>query len=261
MRVPKALQHLYPTKTFITQSLKTSCIKTARIRRDQLVGELATKKEKAFNNSRLAFNSYVETFKEAKEQSEREEREEYQAILMAHSKGERLDEDPNTRGQGFFEHMNNEDILHTEEFPDAQQSAYKMVKSGSKTLPTGFRPTLQDALDSWLKRNLRKNSDTISKMNSTTKKFLNSYGQSDVELEAIHRRDVLAFIEEMVVHYSISTIQGNLSRLRTVFKHSWQIGMIDRKRLANHTYNLIFHGNKLSISGSGLHSSSRQALT
>ena len=35
--------------------------------------------------------------------------------------------------------------------------------------------------------------------------------------------------------------------------------LIDRERLANYTYVLKFQGNKLSISGSGWHSSSRQA--
>ncbi|MBB1364404.1 hypothetical protein H5125_19870 [Shewanella sp. SR44-4] len=33
-----------------------------------------------------------------------------------------------------------------------------------------------------------------------------------------------------------------------------------RKRLGNYTYFLTFHGNRLSISGAGLHSSSRQTM-
>ena len=36
--------------------------------------------------------------------------------------------------------------------------------------------------------------------------------------------------------------------------------MFHRNRLANHTYCLKFQGNKLSILGSGLHSSSRQTM-
>ncbi|CAM4460752.1 hypothetical protein [Shewanella livingstonensis] len=37
-------------------------------------------------------------------------------------------------------------------------------------------------------------------------------------------------------------------------------GLLRGNRLANHTYFLKFHGNRLSILGSGLHSSSRQTM-
>lgn len=40
----------------------------------------------------------------------------------------------------------------------------------------------------------------------------------------------------------------------------WVEDNIDGNRLANHTYCLKFQGNKLSILGSGLHSSSRQTM-
>ena len=39
----------------------------------------------------------------------------------------------------------------------------------------------------------------------------------------------------------------------------WWFWLYKRERLANYTYVLKFQGNKLSISGSGWHSSSRQA--
>jgi len=239
MRVSKDLKHAFPDKDYITKSLKTSCIKAARIRRDKLIGELAAKKEMAFNNSRTAFISYVETFKEAKEQSEREERKQAEEIRAAHLIDKRLDESSDTKDLGIFENMEYEDILGTNEFPDAQQAAYRAVKTG--TVPSGFRPTLNEALNSWLKRNQRKNADTISKMNSTATKFLTHSRVHDIELEAIHRKDVLAFIEEIIVGYSVSTVQSHLSRLRTIFKHAWQIGLINQIPCPFSDHDLAFY--------------------
>lgn len=201
MRVPKALAHLYPHKTYITRTLGTSCIKTARIRRDRIVGEIAAQKESAYSNERGAFLAFVETLKEAKQEAR------------------------GNRGEAYYQ-LSTQDILDTESFPKAQLAASHSVETG--TIPEGYRPTLREALHSWLERNSRRNADTISKIKFTTDKFLKHCGHFDIELESIHRKDVLNYIEQTILSYSASTVSGNLSRLRALYRHAWQIGLIDR---------------------------------
>jgi hypothetical protein len=193
MRVPKSLMHFYPHKTFITRTLGTSCIKIARIRRDRIVGEIAAQKETAFSNERSAFLAFVDTLKEAKQEAR------------------------GNRGEAYYQ-LSTKDILDTETSPKAQLAASHSVETGA--IPEGYRPTLREALHSWLERNSRRNTDTISKMKSTTDKFLKHCGHFDVELESIHRRDVLDYIEQTIESYSVSTVSGNLSRLLTLYKHA-----------------------------------------
>jgi|TARA_R110001583_G_scaffold130124_1_gene281917 integrase len=214
MRVPKALAHLYPYKTYITRTLGTSCIKTARIRRDRIVGEIAAQKESAFSNERGAFLAFVDTLKEAKQEAR------------------------GNRGEAYYQ-LSTQDILDTESFPKAQLAASHSVETG--TIPEGYRPTLREALHSWLERNSRRNTDTISKIKSTTDRFLKYCGQFDIELAAIHRRDVLNYIEHTIIDYSVSTVSGHLSRLRSVFKHAWQVGLIDQIPCPFSDHDLAFY--------------------
>ncbi|WP_434927982.1 tyrosine-type recombinase/integrase [Shewanella sp. HL-SH2] len=202
MRVPKALAHLYPYKTYITRTLGTSCIKTARIRRDRIVGEIAAQKESTYSHERGAFLAFVDTLKEAKQEAR------------------------GNRGEAYYQ-LSTEDILDTETFPKAQLAASHSVETG--IIPEGYRPTLRESLHSWLERNSRKNKDTISKMKSTTDRFLKHCGHFDVELESIHRKDVLNYIEQTIEDYCVSTVSGNLSRLRSLYKHAWQIGLIESR--------------------------------
>lgn len=239
MRVPKALAHLYPNKTYITMSLQTTCIKTARLRRDKIVGDIAAKKERAFNSSRSAFLSYVETLKEAKQEAIQLQVTESREIRLAHSRGERLKESPDLTKRGAYFELDTEDLLDTTAFPEAQRAAFRAVETG--VTPEGYRPTLREALQSWLERNTRKNADTISKIKSTTDKFLKHCGQFDIELEAIHRRDVLNYIEHTITDYSVSTVSGHLSRLRSVFKHAWQVGLIDQIPCPFSDHDLAFY--------------------
>ena len=214
MRVPKALVYLYPYKTYITRTLGTSCIKTARIRRDRIVGEIAAQKESAFSNERGAFLAFVDTLKEAKQEAR------------------------GNRGETYYQ-LSTQDILDTEAFPKAQLAASNSVETG--TIPEGYRPTLREALHSWLERNSRRNVDTISKMKSTTDKFLKHCGHFDVELESIHRKDVLNYIEQTIESYSVSTVSGNLSRLRTLYKHAWQIGLIEPRPCPFSDHDLAYY--------------------
>jgi integrase len=214
MRVPKSLMLFYPHKTFITRTLGTSCIKIARIRRDRIVGEIAAQKETAFSNERSAFLAFVDTLKEAKQEAR------------------------GNRGEAYYQ-LSTRDILDTETSPKAQLAASHSVETGA--IPEGYRPTLREALHSWLERNSRRNIDTISKMKSTTDKFLKHCGHFDVELESIHRRDVLDYIEQTIENYSVSTVSGNLSRLRTLYKHAWQIGLIEPRLCPFSDHDLAYY--------------------
>ncbi|MGU3843679.1 DUF6538 domain-containing protein, partial [Vibrio diabolicus] len=62
-RIPKSLQHLYPNKTNLTISLKTSSIKIARMKRDRINGELATQMQGSYSSERMEFKQYVEQLK------------------------------------------------------------------------------------------------------------------------------------------------------------------------------------------------------
>lgn len=214
MRVPKALAHLYPYKTYITRTLGTSCIKTARIRRDRIVGEIAAQKDSAYSHERGAFLAFVDTLKEAKQEAR------------------------GNRGEAYYQ-LSTQDILDTESFPKAQLAASHSVETG--TIPEGYRPTLREALHSWLERNSRRNADTISKIKSTTDKFLKHCGHFDIELESIHRKDVLNYIEQTIESYSVSTVSGNLSRLRTLYKHAWQIGLIEPRPCPFSDHDLAYY--------------------
>ena len=54
--------------------------------------------------------------------------------------------------------------------------------------------------------------------------------------------------------YKVFSADDRFKRIKEI-----NVELLDRERLANYTYVLKFQGNKLSISGSGWHSSSRQA--
>ncbi|WP_041416132.1 tyrosine-type recombinase/integrase [Shewanella halifaxensis] len=214
MRVPKALMHLYPHKTFITRTLGTACIKTARIRRDRIVGEIAAQKESAYSNERVAFLAFVDTLKEAKQEAR------------------------GNRYEAYYQ-LSTQDLLDTDSFPKAQLAASHSVETGN--IPEGYRPTIREALHSWLERNTRRNADTLSKIKTTTDKFLKCCGQFDIELESIHRKDVLNYIELTIDSYSVSTVSGNLSRLRTLYKHAWQIGLIEQRPCPFSDHDLAYY--------------------
>ena len=201
-RIPKQLQYLYEGKEVYTKSLQTSCIKTARLRRNMLLAEMSIQEEQAIDGSRATFVSYYKTLTEAKN-------------LYGYAP------------DGEHWNVELEDVLNTTLYPEIQMQAQKAVTSG--IIPVRYSYTLRESLASWLSKNKHRNKDTIAKMTSTTERFLESVGEFDIPLLSIERPSVVEFIDKQAEKISASTISAHLSRLRTVYKHAWDMGQIKTK--------------------------------
>ncbi|MGR5422742.1 DUF6538 domain-containing protein [Vibrio alfacsensis] len=66
-RIPKQFQYIYEGKEVLTKSLKTSCIKTARLRKNALLAEMSLKEEQAIDGGRAVLVSFYKKLKEARE--------------------------------------------------------------------------------------------------------------------------------------------------------------------------------------------------
>lgn len=159
-RIPKQLQHLYEGKEVLTKSLKTSCIKTARLRRNALLAEMSLQEEQSIDGGRATFISFYRTLKEAKEIHGYE-----------------------PYGQHY--NIDLEDITNTDRYPDIQRDALKAVYSGET--PLKYTCTLRESMTEWLELNRTKNKDTISKVKSTTERFLKHCEVFDLPLLSIER--------------------------------------------------------------------------
>ncbi|HHF3090609.1 site-specific integrase [Vibrio alginolyticus] len=201
-RIPKQIQHLYEGKEVYTKSLKTSCIKTARLRRNAILAEMSLKEEQAIDGGRATFVSFYKTLKEAKE---------------IHGY------DP----YGSHHNIDVEDVTNTNLYPEIQQEAFRAVYLGET--PIKYTCTLRESMSEWLELNRNKNKDTISKVKSTTERFLKHCGVFDLPLLSIERSSVVNFIHELSGECSVSTIRAHLSRLKTVYKHAWDMGHIKNK--------------------------------
>lgn len=201
-RIPKQLQHLYEGKEVLTKSLKTSCIKTARLRRNALLAEMSLLEEQAIDGGRANFISFYRTLKTAKEVHGYE-----------------------PYGQHY--NIDLEDVTNTDLYPEIQRDALKAVYSGET--PLRYTCTLRESMTEWLELNRNRNKDTISKVKSTTERFLKHCGVFDLPLLSIERAAVVNFIYDLADECSVSTIRAHLSRLKTVYKHAWDMGRIKNK--------------------------------
>ena len=201
-RVPKHLKHLYEGKDVYTKSLQTACIKTARKRRDVLLADMRIKEEHSIDGGRHTFVAFYNSLKWAKEHYGKDPRDAYWTLDL-------------------------EDLVETDKFPEIQRDAKLAVESG--VIPTKYTHTLRETLNDWLRKNGHKHKDTISKSKSTVDKFLAVTGSHDIPLLEIDRKAVVAFIDEEAKAMSASTIRGHLSRLRTIYRHAWDMGFIKDK--------------------------------
>lgn len=202
MRLPKEIRHLYGGKTILVKSLQTSCIKTARLRRDVLLAEISKQKEMAIGGGRATFISFYNTLVDAKKQASGDRRE-------------------------AFYQLDNEDLVGTTAYPDIQIDAWKAANTG--IIPLKYTYTLRESLRDWLMRNKDKNHDTISKMKSTTERFLRHLNLHDIPLMQINRKQVISFIDELVQDLTVSTVRSHLSRLRSLYHFAWQIAEINKR--------------------------------
>jgi integrase len=216
MRVPKTIQHLYEYKAVYTKSLQTACIKTARLRRDQLLAQISQQKEQAIDGGRSTFISFYNTLTEAK--------------------GEYGGSDPLAP----YYQLDTSTLVGTENHPDIQRDAKKAVNLG--VIPVEYSYTLREAMNDWLSQNQRKNKDTLSKVKSNTERFLRYCNKHDIPLMIIDRLTVVNFIQELIGDYSPSTVNGYISRLKTVYKHAWSMAKINKKDNPFEGHSLAHYG-------------------
>ncbi|MEP7706241.1 tyrosine-type recombinase/integrase [Paraglaciecola sp. 25GB23A] len=216
MRIPSTIQHLYEGKAVYTKSLQTACVKTARLRRDQLLAQISHQKEQAIDGGRSTFISFYNTLTEAKNVY---------------------------GGADLFAPYNQLDtsiLVGTECHPDIQRDAKRAVDEGC--IPVQYSYTLREAMNDWLVNNQRKNRDTLSKVKSTTQRFLRFCNKHDIPLITIDRLTVVGFIEELIEDYSPSTVSGYISRLKTMYKYAWSMGKINKKENPFESHSFAHYG-------------------
>ena len=216
MRIPKTIQHLYEGKAVYTKSLQTACVKTARLRRDSLLATISQQKEQAIDGGRTTFISFYNTLTEAK---------------------------ANYGGSDHYAPYNQLDtsaLVGTEDHPEIQRDAKQAVNLG--VIPVEYSYTLKEAMNDWLSKNQRKNKDTLSKVKSNTERFLRHCNKHDMPLMTIERSTVVSFIEELINEYSPSTVNGYISRLKTIYKHAWSMARIDKKDNPFEDHSLAHYG-------------------
>ena len=194
-RIPKALQHLYPNKTNITVSLKTSSIKVARLKRDRINGEIAVQMQGALSSDRVEFKQYVEQLKPY-----------LGALKQANSA---IDVD---------------DVLPRN---DIARAAYRQEVYGENQ--HAYTYTLKEALNSLLGRSDKLTADTISKLRNSVDRFLLFLKAPDIPLREIHKKQVVDYVEHLGFEYAHGTISAHLSRLKSCWVHAYKLGEIESK--------------------------------
>jgi integrase len=202
IRIPKEIRHLYDGKEIYVQSLQTSCVKTARLRRDSLLGKIAVQKEQAIDGGRSTFLGFYNNLDQAKREA----------------KGDRM--------EAYYQ-LEHSTLVGTEEHPDIRREAFRAVESG--VMPVKYTYSMREALNDWLGKNKLRNKDTIVKMKSTAERFLRYLNVHDTPLMGIERKQVIGFTDQLIQEVSVSTIKGHLSRLKSIYDHAWRIAEIDKR--------------------------------
>ncbi|EPN4956221.1 MULTISPECIES: DUF6538 domain-containing protein [Vibrio diabolicus subgroup] len=192
-RIPKALQHLYPNKTNLTISLKTSSVKIARMERDRINGQLATQVQGSYSSERVEFKQYVEQLKP------------YVGALQQADSA-----------------IDYGDVLPRNEIAKA---AYRQELYGEHQ--HAFTYTLKEGLNSRLGRDKKLSSETVGKLTNSVEKFLLFLKVPDVPLREIHKKQVVEYVEHLGLQYAHGTISAHLSRLKSVWVHAYKLGEVD----------------------------------
>lgn len=208
-RVPKAIAHLHVGKTHITFSLNTSCIKTARLKRDRYNGQLAIQVQSALSPERETFKKHLQVA------------EEYAEGIKDSKSG----------------------LFYDDFFPrnPIAHAAYRQVAYGEASHPYTY--TIKEALSSLLARKASLSDDTKQKLNSSLSRFLTFMGVNDIGLESIDKKSVVAYIEHLGGEYAHGTIAAHLSRLKSIWTHAFQLGEIPIKQSPFEDHDLSFYKN------------------
>ncbi|MEZ8602599.1 site-specific integrase [Vibrio splendidus] len=195
-RIPKVLLEQFGGQTTIFESLGTGDIREARHKRDILNGKLEERRFNAPNSDRHRFLKLIKSMNEDKER--------FPASWDEHYDLDKIQRD------------NDEVFIH----------AYTTV-NGRKDHRSRYRITLKEALDNWLKKfNASQTKDTVRKVKQATDKFLKYLGFYDIQLEDITKQQVNEYIEHLQLKYKKTTVQGTISRLRSIWNYADSLGEI-----------------------------------
>lgn len=194
-RVPVQLRHKFPNQTLISESLGTGDIREARRQRDIVNGRLQEQQSVTPPSSRYRFHELVRTLSE--------DRAKY-----PYSWDEPYDYDKVAKTDDTFLHA-------------------LTTVSGQKDQSMLYRITLSEALSLWVQQHHQsKTKDTISKVKRATSDFLNYLNLIDIQLADISKRQVHDYINQMQKTYAKTTVQGHISRLRSIWNYCDRIGEV-----------------------------------
>lgn len=194
-RVPAQLKHKFPNLTMISESLETGDIREARRQRDIVNGRLQEQQSISPSSNRYRFYELVRTLSEDKAKHPYSWDEPYDYDSVAKS---------------------DETFLHA-----------LTTVNGHKDQSMRYRITLNEALSLWVQQYQRsKTKDTVSKIKRAASDFLNYLSLIDIQLAEISKRQVHDYINQMQKSYAKTTVQGHISRLRSIWNYCDRIGEV-----------------------------------
>ena len=195
-RIPKDLQDQFGGQTTLSESLGTGDIREARRQRDILNGRLEERKFNAPNVARHRFLELVRTMSEDKENFPEYWDEHYD-----------LDKVERDNDRVFLD-------------------AYTTV-NGRKDHRAKYGITLKEALKLWVRKfEANKTKDTVAKIKKAVDSFLQHNKSYDMLLTDITKKQVHDYIEALQLKYAKTTVQGQISRMRSVWTYCESIGEV-----------------------------------
>ncbi len=207
-RIPKALLEQFGGQTTISESLGTGDIREARHKRDILSGKLEERRFNAPTADRRRFHELVRTMSEDKANYPESWDEHYYLEDCSYKP---QSEDPNDSVP-----IKDEVFLH----------AYTTV-NGRADHRSKYLITIKEALNSWVtKFGDSKTPDTVRKVKKSVDGFLKYLYLYDIQLEDITKRQVNDHIEQQQAKHAKTTVQGQISRLRSIWNYAESLGEV-----------------------------------
>ncbi|RKF14490.1 integrase [Alginatibacterium sediminis] len=195
-RIPKDLQNQFEGQTTISESLGTGDIREARHQRNILNGRLEERKFNAPNKGRHRFLELVQEMSDHQSQNPESWDEPYD-LDKASKDGDEV-------------------FIH----------AYTTV-NGRKDHRSRYTISLKEALNVWIRKfESDKTQDTISKVKKAVDNFLKHLKLYDVLLTDISKRQVHDYIEALQATYAKTTVQGQISRIRSIWTYCESLGEV-----------------------------------
>ncbi|CAK2048390.1 Integrase [Vibrio crassostreae] len=121
-----------------------------------------------------------------------------------------------------------------------------MTANGSKDFRREYGMTLKEALNAWVRKfREHKTADTVSKVQKVVDSFLKHIKLYDIRLADITKKQVHDYIEAQQLKYAKTTVQGQISRMRSVWNYCDSIDEVSTKcPFDGHTYTSTTTTNK-----------------